>query len=75
MFCSPLKFSELNVHEKVLGYYRGMFERMGDVISEQYGSSKAHKQNIKEQKNTKWRFELFTSIERHFKNNLSDSAR
>ncbi|EAR84569.2 SacI-like domain protein (macronuclear) [Tetrahymena thermophila SB210] len=74
MFQSSCKFSDLNVHEKVLVFYRGMFERMGDIISEQYGSSKAHKQNIKEQK-TKWRFELFTSIQRHFKNNLSDSAR
>ena len=43
---------------------------MGDLISIQYGSSLAHKQKI--QKTTESRFELFTSIQRHFNNNFKD---
>jgi hypothetical protein len=46
---------------------------MGDLISVQYGSSLAHKQKI--QKTTESRNEFWTSIKRHFNNNLKDYDR
>lgn len=46
---------------------------MGDLISIQYGSSYAHKQKI--QKTTESRNEFWTSIKRHFNNNLKDYDR
>lgn len=53
--------------------YSELYERMGDLISIQYGSSYAHKQKI--QKTTESRNEFWTSIKRHFNNNLKDYDR
>ena len=50
-----------------------MYEEMGDLVSIQYGSSLAHKQKI--QKTSESRFELFTSLQRHFNNNFKDEPR
>ncbi len=46
---------------------------MGDLISIQYGSSLAHQQKI--QKSTSSRFEILTSIKRHWNNVFRDEDR
>jgi len=46
---------------------------MGDLISIQYGSSQAHKQKVN--KTEVKRFEIFTSIQRHWNNNTKDYDR
>ncbi|KRX00400.1 hypothetical protein PPERSA_03621 [Pseudocohnilembus persalinus] len=70
---SAIRFKSIEVDAKIIENFREMYEQMGDFISLQYGSSIAHKQQIKE--NQKKRFELLTSIQRHFRNNFSDSSR
>lgn len=58
--------------DKIVENFKEMYEQMGDLISEQYGSSIAHKQKIDQEDKGK-RFEFLTSIKRHFRNNFSDS--
>lgn len=50
-----------------------MYERMGDLLSIQYGGSIAHKQNIlKMSSEKKQTFEFMTSIKRHLNNSFTD---
>jgi hypothetical protein len=46
---------------------------MGDLISIQYGSSQAHKQKVN--KTETKRFEILTSLTRHWNNNTKDYDR
>ena len=67
------KPTKLDLDEQILEGYSQLYEEMGDLVSIQYGSSLAHKQKI--QKTTESRFELFTSLQRHFNNNFKDEPR
>jgi hypothetical protein len=55
--------------EKILAIYRGLYERMGDYLSLQYGGSIAHKSKIYA---TSTNIEFITSIKRHFNNSFND---
>ncbi|CAD8126962.1 unnamed protein product [Paramecium sonneborni] len=66
---SSLKFNLLLLNESILQEFREMYEQLGDFVSQQYGSSLAHKQNIGQKSK---RIELFTSLKRHYNNNIED---
>lgn len=58
--------------QSVLMAFRGMYERMGDYISLQYGGSIAHKQAIVSATPKKRKLEFLTSIKRHLNNSFTD---
>jgi Phosphoinositide polyphosphatase (Sac family) len=68
-FHNPAEFLE----DTLLKYFRGMYGRMGDLISLQYGGSIAHKPNIGTKESKK--FEFLTSIKRYYSNTFMDQDR
>ncbi len=52
--------------------FRKMYERMGDMLSIQYGGSIAHKQSCMKKTEKHKTFEFMTSIKRHLNNSFTD---
>jgi hypothetical protein len=75
-----IKYKNVQIEDgDILVHFKEMYEQMGDLISLQYGSSVAHKQNVNSDENGAAgrgrRFEFLTSLQRHFRNNFSDQQR
>lgn len=64
------KDREVDVNDKVMVEFQEMWKIMGDIISLQYGGSKAHRQ-----KGGRAVTKLVTSVKRHVSNTFADNAR
>ena len=65
---NDLVFVDLRIAKK----FRKMYERMGDLLSIQYGGSIAHKQSFMKKSEKHKIFEFMTSIKRYLNNSFSD---
>jgi hypothetical protein len=62
--------SEIDVNDRVMISFQEMWRRLGDLISMQYGGSRAH-----QQKGGRQISKILTSMNRHLSNNFRDNVK
>ena len=80
-FCKIKSVKPENEYDNIYGILTQLYKQMGNELSFQYGGSLAHKQNIKDEKNSKFNklvgkvYEFVTTTKRYFNNTYNDQKK